>query len=131
MHGPNWSQYSPVPGKVDEIPAFVGNVNKSYNLHVEGVSEMQTWNELLIATATSLLLSGEEKLRAEHLFKAETLWFKELQSMYLPEDLAFLGNIQNHATKDSFTKRIVRQKKLVAPSLCINLNLFLDQDGLI
>ena len=51
--------------------------------------------------------------------------------MYFSEELAFLSNIQNHATKDSFTKRIVRQNKLVVPSLCINLNLFLDQDGLI
>ena len=138
LHGPdilkdsaNWIQYSPFPGKVDEIPAFVGNVNKTYNLQVERVSEMQTWNELLIATVKSLILHGEEELRAEHLFKAENLWFKELQSIYFAEELAFLSNTQNHATKDSFTKRIVRQKKLVAPSLCINLNLFLDQDGLV
>ena len=86
---------------------------------------------LLIATVTSLLLHGKEELSAEHLFKAETLWFGELQSIYFSEELAFLSNIQNHATKDSFTKRIVRQNKLVAPSLCIDLNLFLDQDGLI
>ena len=51
--------------------------------------------------------------------------------MYFSEELAILSNIQNHATKDSFTKRIVRQNKLVAPSLCINFNLILDQDGLI
>ena len=86
---------------------------------------------LLIATVTSLLLHGKEELSAEHLFKAETLWFGELQSIYFSEELAFLSNIQNHANKDSFNKRIVRKNKLVAPSLCINLNLFLDQDGLI
>ena len=63
---------------------------------------------LLIATVTSLLLHGKEELSAEHLFKAETLWFGELQSIYFSEELAFLSNIQNHATKDSFTKRIVR-----------------------
>ncbi len=62
-----WSQYSPPKGKVDEVPVFVGNVTKSYSLQVGNVSEMQTWNELLIATATSVLLKDKEHLCAKHM----------------------------------------------------------------
>ena len=126
-----WNQYSPPKGKVDEIPVYVGNINKAYSLQVGKVSEMQTWNELLIATATALLLNTNEELRAKHLAQAELLWFKELQSVHFSEELCFLQQIQNHATKDSHTKRVMREKKISAPSLCLNLNLFLDSQGLI
>ena len=138
LNGPNvlkdsstWVQYSPPAGKVDEIPVFVGNVTKDYTLQVEGVSGMLTWNELLIATANSVLLRPGDKLGANHMVEAECLWFAELQAMYYPDELQFLSKLQNHKTKDSFSKRIVREQKLVVPTLCINLNLFLDNRGLI
>ena len=138
LNGPNvlkdsstWVQYSPPAGKVDEIPVFVGNVNKDYTLQVQGVSEMHTWNELLIATANSVILQPGENLGAKHMFEAECLWFVELQTMYYSDELYFLSKLQNHKTKDSFSKRIVREQKLVVPTLCINLNLFLDDRGII
>ena len=127
----NWSQYSPPKGKVDEIPVYIGNVIRSYSLKVENVAGMQTLNELLIATATSILLNDTEELSVKHLREAEYMWYKELQSVYFAEDLQFLSKLQNHARKDSYTKRIMRERKLVAPSLCINLNLFLDNRGTI
>ena len=127
----NWSQYSPPKGKVDEIPVYIGNVIRSYSLKVENVAGMQTLNELLIATATSILLNDTEELSVKHLREAEYMWYKELQSVYFAEELQFLSQLQNHATKDSYTKRIMRERKLVSPSLCINLNLFLDNRGTI
>ena len=126
-----WSQYSPPKGKVDEVPVFVGNVTQSYSLKVGNVSEMQTWNELLIATATSVLLKDEEELCAKHMDQAEFMWFKELQSVHFSQEKQFLFQLDGHATKDSYTKRIMREKKLMAPPLCINLNLFLDTKGII
>ena len=116
----NWSPYFPPKGKVDEIPVYIGNVVKSYSLKVENVSDMQTLNELLIATATSIMLKDTEKLSVKHLREAENMWFKELQSVHFSEELQFLSKLQNHATKDSYTKRAMREKKLVALSLCIN-----------
>ena len=127
----SWSQYSPPKGKVDEIPVFVGNISKSYTLQVKGVSDMQTWNELMIATATSVLLKGSEELSAKHMHEAEIMWFKELQSLHFSVEKHFLNQLSGHATKDSYTKRVRREKKLVAPTLCINLNLFLDDKGII
>ena len=69
----NWSQYSPPKDKVDEIPVYIGNVVKSYSLKVENVSDMQTLNELLIATATSVLLKDTEELSVKHLKEAENM----------------------------------------------------------
>merc|ERR1712243_346681 len=102
-----WVQYSPPAGKVDEIPVFVGSVVKACSLQVKNVSGMETWNELLIATAHSDVLRPGENLGAKHMFEAECLWFKELQAMYYSEELCFLGKLQNHTTKDKFSKHIV------------------------
>ena len=73
-----WKQYSPPKGKVDEIPVYVGNVSKTYSMLGDKVEDIQTWNELLITTATSLLLAKNEDLSVKHLVSAEMMWFMEL-----------------------------------------------------
>ena len=55
---------------MDEIPVYIGNVTKSYGLDVENVSDMQTLNELLIATAVSVQLKDTEELSVKHLREA-------------------------------------------------------------
>ena len=47
--------------------------------------------------------------------------------MHFSEELQFLSQLQNHVTKNSGA---VRKNKLVAPSLCINLNMFFDDLGI-
>ena len=91
---------------------------------------METWNELLLITASTLLVQGAETPTAYHLRKAKIMWFKELQAKHFSEELQFLKDIGVN-TKNIDAKRIMRKKKIVASSLCINLNLFLHSDGLI
>ena len=78
---------------MDEIPVYAGNVSKSYSLLGDKVADMQTWNELLITTATSLLLTKNEDLSVKHLLSAEMMWFKELQSVHFQENCNFFVNL--------------------------------------
>ena len=77
-HPSIWSKYSITKGKLDESPVFVGNVKKAYNLKVDNIQDIQTWGELLISTATSVLLQDAEELSSKHLTLAEQMWFREL-----------------------------------------------------
>ena len=57
--------------------------------------------------------------------------FKELQRKHFPDVVQFISDIGMNQTKHVDTKILMRKKKLVAPSICINLNLFNDHDGII
>ena len=116
-------------GHVDEVPVYVGHVSASneYSITVPNVSEIASWEELIDATAS---LNGSR--HQPHLRKnAEVLWYKELQSKYFPDVIAYLNAVGTKSTKHIDTKRIMREKKLVAPSICLNLNLFIDSDGVV
>ena len=133
----DWIQYVPSQGMKDEIPVYVGHISSSkavddsYSIKVEGIANFKLWDDLLSATASKLLVGTSDQLSPRHLQEAEILWLKELQQKHYPDVLQFLQQLGGHNTKTIATKKIIREHKLVTPSICINLNLFLDDKGII
>ena len=68
---------------------------------------------------------------AQSLAKAEKMWYKELQEKHFTDVIEYLQQIGVTPAKHIDTKCIMRAKKLVAPSISLSLNLFLNPDGIV
>ena len=130
MSPADWILYKIPQGKRDEIPVYVGHVGVSegYSIPVKDVVNFSSWDTLIQATAQTL---SSQDIGVDLRLKAEVMWYKELQSKYFSDVLAYLNEIGTTPAKHIVTKRIMREKKLVAPSICINLNLFVDSKGIV
>ena len=126
----DWILYKIPQGKRDEIPVYVGHVttSESYSIPVKDVCKFTSWDELVHSTA---LTFGSIDVGANLRKRAEILWYKELQNKYFPEVITYLNAIGITPAKHIDSKRIMREKKLVAPSICLSLNLFMNADGIV
>lgn len=126
----DWIQYKIPKGKRDEIPVYVGHVaiSDSYSIPVKDILQFTSWDNLIYSTAQTF---GSHEIGAELRKKAEVLWYKELQSKYYSDVITYLKAIGITPSKHIDTKRIMREKKLVAPSICLSLNLFMNSDGIV
>ena len=126
----DWSLYKVPKGRRDEIPVYVGHIisSHSYSIPVKDVLDFTSWSDLVHSTAQ--MLSSQEP-SAEFIRRAERMWYKELQTKFYSDVIEYLKEIGVTPAKHIDTKRIMREKKLVAPSICLSLNLFIDSDGIV
>ena len=81
-------------------------------MKIENIQGIQTWGELLISTATSVLLKDAEVLSSKHLTLTEQMWFRELQELHYPEEFSFLKAVGNKPTKYSKNETCYATKEI-------------------
>ena len=136
-HGPQilqcpemWSTYKPTKANIDAIPVFCGHVSvQESSKSLPDINKFKSLKDLLAGTVEFIKdnsISGDKAIN-----HAETLWIKHIQSCHFSDIIKFLQNLNGNNLRSLEGKRIVRSQKLIAPSLCHNLHLILDKDGII
>ena len=125
-----WRVYKPTKDNIDAIPLFCGNINvQEVSEHFPNAENFNCLNELYLKTVEThpkIKVTGEKATKL-----AETLWIKHIQSRHYADIIEFLLELQGHNLRSIDGKKLVRAKKLIAPSLCLNLHLTLDSEGII
>ena len=136
-HGPQllqnqemWHTYKPTKANVDAIPVFCGHVaiQESSTLFPD-ISKFNSFKDLLAETINihpDIKDKGNKALN-----RAETLWIKHIQTRHFADIIEFLQHLKGNKLRSLEGKKILRSRKLIAPSLCLNLHLGLDKEGII
>ena len=114
-----WHPYSPTKANVDAIPIFCGNVT------VQEVSELfpsaEKFSSLQELYAETIVSHPDITVRGDKAVNlAEILWLKHIQESHFADIIDFLKELKGHNLRSIDGKKIVRAKKLIAPSLCLN-----------
>ena len=125
-----WRPYIPTKANVDAIPIFCGNIAvQEISEDFPSAESFATLKELYVKTMEShpeITGKGDEAINL-----AESLWIKHIQKSHFADIIQFLEELRGHNARSIDGKKIVRAKKLIAPSLCLNLHLTLDPQGII
>ena len=124
-----WQPYVASQPKVDAVPIFCGKVNKQQCQELPDVSEFDSIKDLYIATGQKCGTGA--KLQPQDIAKAELIWVKHTQQNNYADVFEFLSQLKGAHISSVDGKKIIRKKKLSAPSICHSHHLFLDSDGLI
>ena len=138
IHGPEllgfpeqWQRYVIPAAKIDSVPIFCGLVPRLGGDEVlPDVSAFESLVELYSATARSGL-QPNVVLQPHHVADAEINWIRNVQRKHYNHVFEFLRELDGVALKSVDGKKIVRSRKITAPSICHSLHLCLDSDGLI
>ena len=125
-----WHPYVPNKAAVDAIPLFCGITT------VQEVSDLfpsaetfTTLKELYAKTVEShpdIVVRGDKAT-----ILAEQFWIKHIQQIHFADIIKFLRELEGNNLRSIEGKKLVRDKTLEAPSLCLNLHLKLDPQGII
>ena len=114
------------------IADILGSIDSPYNLEifVDNLFVLdQQEDELYAKTIEShpdITVKGDEAINL-----AGRLWLEHIQKIHFADIIDFLETLKGHNLRSIDGKKIVRAKKLIAPSLCLNLHLTLDPQGII
>ena len=130
QHPEMWQEYVPSKANLDSIPILCGNLTlMKASSELPNPSNYKSLKDLLLATAKMHPSITDADERA--LIKAEILWIQHIQIFYFADVISFLETLKGNKLRSVEGKKIVRENKLVVPSLCLNLHLALDNVGLI
>ena len=62
---------------------------------------------------------------------AKKSWIREVQNKYYADEIRFLTIIKGFHTQSLEAKKIIKSKKLLTPSLCKDLHLFIDTNNIV
>ena len=148
-----WKEFTKPLGRKDTIPVFQGdytlplgpealtrnpslsplaepfvtaNSNNQSHLGID-INIYEDLDQLYKDTA---LLTHKE-INPNSLKSAKISWIKFIQKQHFADIITFLENLKGHLLKSYQGKMILRKEKLVTPTQCLNLHLFLDNNRII
>ena len=131
LHPERWHAYSPTKSNLDAIPIFCGQVDQGdCPSCLPDPGRFDNLMGLLSATI-DLIPQVKGKSREKALVLAELQWIKWVQDNHYADVIKFLKDMNGHYPKSLDGKKVLREKKLNIPPICLNLHLFLDRDEVV